>query len=535
MGKIDIQCINIGEDSQLYSELGELLNEFDLRVNTNQTLPYKKDVVRSLKKVKNSGLIFISDTVPFSLQLLSDLVWQHCPDALVVILTKKTPSISFKKTLNSSYISRLNFDKESKSSRLFLGHLIQIAELRKKFRRCKRLLGISEKRCQWLVDSSKEAVAYISRDLHLYANHAYLSLFGVTSLRNLHSIPVSDFIENEEHVLFEKFVKGQLKQHSLYRSLVLTMRKKNGKLMRSTVIAIPSVFKGKRCIQLWVHSISQGENSEDKMSTKNESSLTSIRHPKAELESFKPFQKSKKNLVSSSKILKEIINRKEAAVTADKLISMKTNYKGRFANHYMLSLKVAAAQRQGIDDLLFSVKVNRAQRKREIFWDQVILARLLQILIKQDVTNKKLLITLSESSLNNNFIKWLEPGLQRLGNKVENLVFLIPAQLDVVNRKEAIHVIEVLRSYQCKIALDNFSASVDSLKTLKHIHPNYIRLSLPWVRLIEGRNTREIALGSFIRQFEEANIKVIAPCSFSAEMQRLFALSGVSFCQETSI
>jgi EAL domain-containing protein (putative c-di-GMP-specific phosphodiesterase class I) len=70
---------------------------------------------------------------------------------------------------------------------------------------------------------------------------------------------------------------------------------------------------------------------------------------------------------------------------------------------------------------------------------------------------------------------------------------------------------------------------------LKHIKPDYVRLSLHWVKQIEGNTKREIALASLIRQLEAKGIKVIAPCGFSMEMRKLFALSGASFCQERII
>jgi len=133
------------------------------------------------------------------------------------------------------------------------------------------------------------------------------------------------------------------------------------------------------------------------------------------------------------------------------------------------------------------------------------------------------------------FSQWLTPGLVRLGNKSSNLTFLIPSQLDEKQRKEAVKTVKKLRKFNSKIALDDFTVSKSSLSMLRHVKPDYVRLSLPWVRLIEGNHSREISLGRLIRQFEEKNIKVIAPCCLSSEMRKLFTLSGVSFCQERVI
>jgi len=92
--------------------------------------------------------------------------------------------------------------------------------------------------------------------------------------------------------------------------------------------------------------------------------------------------------------------------------------------------------------------------------------------------------------------------------------------------------VKKLRAYNCKIALDNFIVDSDSVTLLKQLIPDYIRLSLPWTRQIHGNEGKEIGLSSVIRQLESKDVKVIAPCSYSVDMKKLFILSGASFCQE---
>ena len=70
------------------------------------------------------------------------------------------------------------------------------------------------------------------------------------------------------------------------------------------------------------------------------------------------------------------------------------------------------------------------------------------------------------------------------------------------------------------------------LKIIRYIKPDFIRLSLDWVKDIESNESRTKALSNLLRQLEMKNIQVIAPCTFSAEMKKMFIFSGVSFCQE---
>ena len=126
----------------------------------------------------------------------------------------------------------------------------------------------------------------------------------------------------------------------------------------------------------------------------------------------------------------------------------------------------------------------------------------------------------------------LIPNIKKLGKNASHLIFLIPCQPDSQERRLSFRLIKQLKLCGCKIALDEFRVSREHLTALKYIKPEYVRLSLPWVRQIEGTEQHEVSLGSLVRQLELRKIKVIAPCGFSRDMKKLFALSGASFCQE---
>jgi len=256
MEKKDIQCLFIGQQSKLYSGLVRSLCRFDINVQVKLVDAEPPHVLFALKKLRESGLVFISDDIQFSLDVLSDLIWQYAPDAVVVVLTtdKKASLISTKKLINLRF-SRLNFKNDNDKTQLFLQCLIQTVQFKTEFRRCKRLLGISEKRCLRLVESSHEAIAYITRDLHLFANASYLALFSTESAEKLRSISIKELISPKEYPVFRKFLESQLRRCDANRSLVLTMKKSNGVKFRVNIHLIPSVYKGKKCLQLWVSAL----------------------------------------------------------------------------------------------------------------------------------------------------------------------------------------------------------------------------------------------------------------------------------------
>lgn len=576
MLKDDLKCVLIGRDVKIYPDLARLVRKIDPNSRFKQVDLKESAIVDTLKKIKGPSLIFISDEVPFSLELLSDLTWQYNADSIVVIVTTKARTVSIKELFNNTQFSRINLNDNNSHSVSILQFLIKSTREKTEFRRCKSLLGISEKRCQWLVDSSREAIAFISRDIHWYANSSYLQLFGISSIQELRSISIKDIIVNDEHLLFEGFQKNQGKASDKRRSIMLSMKKRNGSTFRAHVYLIPAVFKGHKCHQLWIREINKLSKTEEvkQQSVKNDPILNKIESSKPikkKQEKENPFSSllknneditnsiktknvnkdfqsntSKKTISNTRKrkkydqnsLLKGVIRRKEARIVASPLNYLKSeeNKNKRTIKHQMVSLKVAAAQKKGVDDLLIKLPDSFNHKMRTVFWDKVKLTRLIQTLLKKDKLSINLLIQINEASIvDETFIDWLIPGLKRLGNKTQNLTFLIPSNVNEDQYKQTLLFIKKLRTLRCRIALDSYSIDKKSLILLKYAKADYVRLSLPWTRQLQGNESKEIRLSSVIRQFESKKIKVIAPCGFSKDMRRLFILSGASFCQERTI
>ncbi|MCB1785386.1 MAG: EAL domain-containing protein [Gammaproteobacteria bacterium] len=69
--------------------------------------------------------------------------------------------------------------------------------------RLKRQLSEAEERSNLLVQSSRDAIAYIHEGMHLTANHAYLELFGYETADELDGLPIMDMIDAESRTQFK--------------------------------------------------------------------------------------------------------------------------------------------------------------------------------------------------------------------------------------------------------------------------------------------------------------------------------------------
>lgn len=68
----------------------------------------------------------------------------------------------------------------------------------------------AEKRCQALLESSKDAVTYIHDGMHIYANQAYLELFGYESVDDLEGMPVMDMVVSRDQENLKQSLKSFL-------------------------------------------------------------------------------------------------------------------------------------------------------------------------------------------------------------------------------------------------------------------------------------------------------------------------------------
>lgn len=72
----------------------------------------------------------------------------------------------------------------------------------------KGVLKDSEQRASILIKNSKSAVAYIDQGVHVFANDAYLELFGYSSIEAIIGVPVVDLIKGSDNIKsFKQFLR----------------------------------------------------------------------------------------------------------------------------------------------------------------------------------------------------------------------------------------------------------------------------------------------------------------------------------------
>ena len=108
----------------------------------------------------------------------------------------------------------------------------------------------SEKRCESLLDSSRDAIAYVHEGMHVYSNDSYLQIFGFEKSDDLEGTPVLDMVAISDRDTFKSnlrdFMQGKLDGEAATLKLVRPDGEEfDGKIEFST-----ASIEGEPCVQI---------------------------------------------------------------------------------------------------------------------------------------------------------------------------------------------------------------------------------------------------------------------------------------------
>jgi len=115
-----------------------------------------------------------------------------------------------------------------------------------------------------LLESSREAIAYLHEGLHIYANPSYLELFGYKSFEELEGFSILDLLSSGDgkvdlKQLLKSLTRGELPDDALE----LDANRAGGRSFPATVQFAPAHYDGEACTQIMVRERQTGADNEE--------------------------------------------------------------------------------------------------------------------------------------------------------------------------------------------------------------------------------------------------------------------------------
>ncbi len=158
-----------------------------------------------------------------------------------------------------------------------LKHIIkrEISDLknRRELRRSEKMLHESEKRARNLIDSSRDAISYVHDGMHIYANNAYLKMFGYDNLEDIEGVPILDMVSSEDHVKLKEFLRMYAKGQSTDDTLDVHGETLEGKKFKITMEFSPASMEGEACSQIIIRDQSNTKELEKQLNALSKQDL----------------------------------------------------------------------------------------------------------------------------------------------------------------------------------------------------------------------------------------------------------------------
>ena len=121
---------------------------------------------------------------------------------------------------------------------------------RRSVRRLESALRESERRCDTLLDSSRDPIAYVHEGTHMRANRAYLEMFGFDDFEEVEGLTLLDLIAPAHTADFRDLLKRLSRGEKPPPRLELTAQRSDGSTFDAVMEFSSASYEGEPCLQI---------------------------------------------------------------------------------------------------------------------------------------------------------------------------------------------------------------------------------------------------------------------------------------------
>jgi len=121
---------------------------------------------------------------------------------------------------------------------------------RRGLRRIEAQMRETERRCDALISSSRDPIAYVHEGMHIRANEAYLDMFGFESFDDVEGISLLDMVAPQHVDGFKQLLKSLSKGEAPPPQYQVDARNQDGAVFAATMEFTPATYEGESCLQV---------------------------------------------------------------------------------------------------------------------------------------------------------------------------------------------------------------------------------------------------------------------------------------------
>ncbi|MDN5871247.1 MAG: EAL domain-containing protein [Nitrococcus sp.] len=129
---------------------------------------------------------------------------------------------------------------------------------RRRLRRLEVTLRETERRCNALLDSSRDAIAYVHEGMHIYANAAYLEKFGIEHAEAIEGLPILDLIAADDQARFKGFFRRYSQGQCKDDHFEVNINEPQNQTQAVVMYFCAASIDGEPCTQILMHSSTAG-------------------------------------------------------------------------------------------------------------------------------------------------------------------------------------------------------------------------------------------------------------------------------------
>jgi multidomain signaling protein FimX len=214
------------------------------------------DLIISVTKVGNPEM------GEFTVEEVCELVNATKQDIPVIVLTDDINNSKEVASILNSGAKQVVPAGNDTFLQTMVGRELDNLTTRRKRKHLEQLYKESQKHNKLLLESSRDAIAYVHDGMHIYANPSYLEMFGYKSMEELEGTPIMDLVAITDQPKLKDFMRDFMADDKEEeREIDFEGLKASNKRFRLKMEVSQAIYDSERCVQVIVRDQTENEES----------------------------------------------------------------------------------------------------------------------------------------------------------------------------------------------------------------------------------------------------------------------------------